>query len=152
MQRHDKILVAATIGLLAYTFLLSFLGPVLSALQTNKTLGNTGSVKAIGVAVYWYSNGTSPVTSFNWGMVSPGTTMNITCYIKNPGNQPETLSMNTSNWNPANATTYITLSWNLAGQTLNSGQIKQAVFTLQILAPVTGITNFSFDVTIAGTG
>jgi hypothetical protein len=152
MQRNDKVLVAATIGLLAYTLLLSFLGPALSALQANKTLGNTGSVKAIGVAVYWYGNGTGPVTSFNWGMVNPGTIMNITCYIKNPGNQPETLSMNTSNWNPANATTYITLSWNLAGQTLNSGQIKQAVFTLQILASVIGITNFSFDVAIAGTG
>ena len=152
MQRHDKILVAATIGLLAYTFLLSFLGPVVSSLVANKTLGNTGSVKAVGVAVYWNSNGTTPVTSFNWGMLDPNSTKTQTCYIKNEGNSVLTLSMTTSNWNPSNAVQYMKFSWNLGGQTLNAGQIKPATFTLQIFANVTGITNFSFDVTIVGTG
>lgn len=152
MQRHDKILVAATIGLLTYAFLLSSLGPVVSSVVTNKKVGNTGSVKAVGVGVYWNSNGTNPVTSFNWGMVDPDSTKTITCYIKNEGNSVLTLSMSTSNWNPSNAPTYMAFSWNLAGQTLNAGQTKQAIFTLQIFANVTGITNFSFDVTIVGTG
>jgi hypothetical protein len=153
MQRHDKILVAATIGLLAYTCLLSFLGPVVSSLVTNKTLGNTGSVNAVGVGVYWNSTGTNPVTSFNWGMLDPNSTKTITCYIKNEGNQVLTLSMTTANWNPSTATQYMTFSWNLGGQTINPGQIKQAIFTLQIFANATsgGITNFSFDVTIIGT-
>jgi len=152
MQRHDKILVAATAGLLAYAFLLSFLGPVVSSLVTNKTLGNSGSVKAIGVAVYWNSDGTNPVTSFNWGMLDPNSTKTQTCYIKNEGNSVLTLSMTTSNWVPLNAPQYMKLSWNLGGQTLSAGQTKQAIFTLQIFANVTGITNFSFDVTIVGTG
>ena len=152
MQKHDKIIVAATVGLLTYTFLLSFLGPVVSSLVANKTLGNTGSVKAIGVGVYWNSNGTNPVTTFNWGMLDPNSTKTTTCYLKNEGNSVLTLSMSTANWNPASATQYMTFSWNLGGQTLNPGQIKQAIFTLQISASVTGITNFSFDVTIVGTG
>jgi hypothetical protein len=151
MQRHDKILIAATVGLLAYTLLLSFLGPVVSSLVTNKTLGNTGTVKAIGVGVYWNSTGTNPVTTFNWGMLDPNSTKSITCYIKNEGNQLVTLSMYASNWNPTNATQYMTFSWNLGAQTLNPGQIKQAIFTLTISASIKGITNFSFDVTIVGT-
>lgn len=152
MQRHDKIVVAATVGLLAYTLLLFSLGPVVSSLLTTKTLGNTGSVKAVGVGVYWNSNGTNPVTSFNWGMLNPNSTESITCYIENSGNAVLTLSMSTANWNPSNATLYMTFGWNLGGQTLNPGQIKQAVFTLQVSASVTGITNFSFDVIIVGTG
>jgi hypothetical protein len=156
MQRHDKILVAATIGLLAYTCLLSFLGPVVSSLVANKTLGNTGSVRAIGVNVYWnYTGGTlsNPVTSFSWGMLDPNSTKTLTCYVNNGGNSVLTLSMTMSNPSPSNALQYMKLSWNLGGQTLNAGQTKQAIFTLQIFANATsgGITNFSFDVTIIGT-
>ena len=150
MQKHDKILVAATIGLLMYTFMLSFLGPAMSSLTANKKVGNTGSVRAVGVGVYWNSNGTNPVTSFSWGMVDPNSTQTITCYIKNEGNAVLTLSMSTSNWNPASEPHYLTFSWNLGAQTINPGQIKQAIFTLQISASVTGFTTFSFDVTIVG--
>lgn len=151
MQRHDKILAVATIGLLTYTFLLSSLGPAVSSLVTNKTVGNSGSVKAIGVNVYWNSNGTGPVTSFNWGMFDPDSTKTQTCYIKNEGNTALTLSMSTSNWSPINAPNYMKFSWNVGGQTVNPGQIKQATFTLQVFANVTGINTFSFDTTIVGT-
>jgi hypothetical protein len=150
MKKQDSIVVIATVGLLAYTLLLSFIGPVVSSLQTNKTLGNQGSVKAVGVGVYWNSNGTSPVTSFNWGMIDPNSTKSITCYVKNEGNQILTLSMSASNWNPSNCTQYMTLSWNLSGATLNPGQIKTATFTLAVSASIKGITSFSFDLTIVG--
>jgi len=150
MKKHDKILIIATVGLLAYTLLLSFLGPVVSSLQTSKTLGNQGSVKAVGVGVYWNSNGTNPVSSFNWGMLDPNSTKSITCYVKNEGNQILTLSMSASNWNPANATQFMTLSWNLGGSTLNPGQTRTATFTLVISASIQGITTFSFDITIVG--
>ena len=151
MKKQDSIVVVASVGLLIYTLALSFLGPALSAIQTNKTFGNQGSVKAIGVGVYWNSNGTNPVSSFNWGMLDPGTTKNITCYIKNEGNNVVTLSMSTSNWNPSNATQFMTLIWNLQGTTVNPGQIRTAKFALTVSASIAGITNFSFDITIIGT-
>ncbi|MEM2111555.1 MAG: hypothetical protein QXX08_06725 [Candidatus Bathyarchaeia archaeon] len=152
MKRHDSILVVACVGLLVYALLLSFLGPVVSSLLTNKTVANQGTITAIGVGVYWNSNGTNAVTSFNWGMIDPGGNKSITCYIKNEGTRMVTLTMYTSNWSPTNATQYMTFSWNLEGQTLNPGQIKQAIFTLQVSASIQGITNFSFDVTIVGSG
>jgi hypothetical protein len=152
MQRHDKILVAATTGLLVYTLLLSFLGPTVASLVASAKVGNTGSVKAIGVGVYSDSLCTSPVTSFTWGMLNPNSTSTKTCYIKNSGNSNVTLSMSTSNWIPSNASSYITFNWNLQNQILTSGQVKQATFTLTVSSSVTGITNFSFDITIVGTG
>jgi len=152
MQRHDSIVVIAAIGFLVYTLLLSTLGPVVSSLLTNRTIGNTGSVRAVGVGVYWDYNGTSTVNAFDWGFIEPGANKTITCYVKNVGNQVVTLSMSTSNWNPQNATQFMTLSWNREGTTLNPGQIITATFTLAVSASTQGITNFSFDVTITGSG
>jgi hypothetical protein len=150
MKRQDKIVVTAAIVLLAYTLSLSLLGPVVSSLQTNKTIASSGSVRAMGVGVYWNSNGTNPVTSLNWGMISPNSTESETCYIENTGNQTLTLSMSASSWSPANCTLFMQLSWNLTGATLSGGQTKAALFSLEVLPSVEGITAFSFDVTIVG--
>ncbi len=150
MKKQDKMLVIAALGLLSYTLLLSFLGPVVSSLQASKKLGNQGTVTAVGVGVYWNANGTNAVTSFNWGTINPNSSESITCYIKNTGNQVLTLSMSASNWNPQNCTQFMTFSWNLSGSTLNPGQIKTATFTLAVSASTQGITSFSFDVTIIG--
>jgi len=150
MNRQDKIVVIATVVFLTYTLSLSVLGPVVSSLQTNKTIGSSGSIKAIGVGVYSDSGCTSPLKSLNWGMISPNSTQSISCYIKNTGNQTLTLSMSTSNWNPANCTKYMTFTWNLQNATITSGQVKSAAFTLMVSATIQGITNFSFNVTIAG--
>ncbi|MBX5327652.1 MAG: hypothetical protein ACQXXH_01500 [Candidatus Bathyarchaeia archaeon] len=152
MEKYDKIVVAATMGFLIYALLLSLFGPVVSSLLTNKTFGNAGTVKAIGVEVFWDNNCTQPVTSFNWGTVDPNSTKSISAYIKNTGNYVVTLSMYTSNWTPSSATNYMTLTWDRESATLNAGQVLKATFTLTISASITGITNFSFDITIVGSG
>jgi hypothetical protein len=151
MKKQDKMVVIAAVGLLSYALLLSFLGSVVSSLQTNKMLGNSGSVSAVGpLGVYWNPNGTNATTSFNWGTITPNSTKSIACYVKNQGNQTLTLSMSTSNWNPSNCTQFMTLNWNLTGSTLNPGQIKTAKFTLAASALIQGIYSFSFDVIVAG--
>ena len=150
MKKQDKIVVIATILFLSYTLSLSLLGPVVSSLQTNKTIGSSGSIRAIGVGVYSDSGCTTPLKSLNWGTISPNSTQNIMCYVKNTGNTTLTLSMSASNWNPANCTKFMTISWNLQNATLNAGQNKQAAFTLAVSPSIQGITNFSFNVTIIG--
>jgi hypothetical protein len=150
MQKHESMVIGASIGFLVYSLLLSALGPVVSTLQTNRTFGNTGSVKAIGVGVYWDQSCTNTVQSFNWGMIEPNSTQSLVCYVRNEGDQIVTLTMYTSNWNPASAAQYITLSWNLQNATLNVGQVRTATFTLAVSASVQGITSFSFDTTIIG--
>ena len=150
MNRQDKIVVTAAIVLLAYALSLSLLGPVVSSLQTNKTIASSGSVRAIGVGVYWNANGTNPVTSLNWGMINPNSTQSKICYIENTGNQTLTLSMSTSSWSPANCTLFMQFGWNLTGATLSAGQTKAALLSLEVLPSVEGITTFSFDVTIIG--
>jgi hypothetical protein len=149
LKSKEFIVAGATIALVAYVLVLSLAG---AAVQTSKTLSNSGSVKGVGVGIYQYQNCTSPVTSINWGMLNPGASVNDTVYIRNEGNTPATLSMTTSNWNPSNASSYITLNWNYGGQTLSVNQVIQVKFTLTISSSISGITNFSFSITIVGSG
>lgn len=152
MERKEKLVLGAAGALILYTLALSTLGPVVLAALGNKTVPNSGSVKAVGVGVYSDSACTNAVSSISWGAIDPGTNVNRTVYIKNEGNAPVTMAMTKSNWNPASALNYITLNWDYGGQTMSVNQVVQVKLTLAVSSSVTGITNFSFDITITATG
>ena len=116
-----------------------------------RTISNTGNVAAVGVGVFWDSGCTNAVSSIDWGALEPGAATDVTIYVKNEGSIVVVLSMTTDNWNPASASSYMTLSWNRENYVLNSGSIVSAVLTLSISSGISGITNFSFDVTVTGT-
>jgi hypothetical protein len=151
-HKHEIMVAVAALILVVYALSLSMYGQVLSAVQTNKTLSNTGAIQAVGVGVYSDQACTSPVSSISWGTISPGSNVNKTVYIRNEGNAAATLSMTTSNWSPANASNYMTLKWNYGGQSLAVNQVVQVMFTLSVSSSITGITSFSFTITITATG
>jgi hypothetical protein len=127
-------------------------GVLVSALLVaNRTVPNSGSVKAVGVGVYWNSACTNETTSINWGFLDPNTTRSYTVYIKNNGTIPVTLSVATSNWNPSSASTYLALNWNCTSYRLANGGVVTGVLALTISPNINGITSFGFDVTIIGT-
>ena len=124
----------------------------LARLQRSTTIGSSGTVKAVGVGVYWDSECTNRVSSINWGMVEPDSINNATVYIKNESNAPVTLSLGTENWNPTNASNYMTLSWDYGGQEIGVDEVVQVMLSLSVYSGIEGITNFSFDIIIVGTG
>jgi len=154
LKSKEFIVAGATLTLVTYVLALSLVGQVLSALQTTRTVSNTGTVKAIGVGVYWESGCINPVTLINWTTLEPGQKVNKTVYIKNTSNVPVTLSMTTpySSWNPPTASNYITCTWNSEGKSLNVNQVTPAVLTLSVRNNITGITTFSFNIVIIGSG
>jgi hypothetical protein len=138
---------------------IAFTGIVLSVLAASlltayQSVPSTGNVKAVGVGVYSDSGCNNNVTSIDWGLLTPGATINKTVYIRNNGNVPVTLNITTNSWNPASAHTYITLSWNREGYVLGTGQstrVTQALLTLSVSFNTIGITSFSFNIIITGT-
>src|SRR5664280_2122671 len=80
-----------------------------------------------------------------------GTATTQTVYIKNTGNIPETLTITTNNWNPTNATSSLTLTWNRQNTILNAGTSIQATLTLTAASNTGSLTTFSCDVTLTGT-
>jgi hypothetical protein len=125
---------------------------VSGVLQSSRTITSTGTIKAIGVEVYWNSDGTGPVTSIDWGNPEPNETVTKTVYVENTGNSDMTLSLVVSNWTPTGADTYLTVTWDREDHLLGAGEIAAAVITLTVSADITGIDTFSFDMVIEGTG
>ena len=152
MGPRGLVLTAAFVITVVSAIFVLLNGTVMGTLLGRVTLPNVGSVKAIGVGVYWDSSCSNQVTSINWGTVQPGSTKNMNVYIKNEGNAPETLSLETQNWSPAIASTYISLTWDYNGQVINVGGVIQVKLTLSVLNAIEGVTNFSFDIVITGSG
>ena len=151
MISQRKILLTATaITLLVVT--IGFSGTIKALLTRSVSVPSVGTVKAIGVGVYW-DNGCSNVTSsIDWGVIEPGATTNVTLYIRNEGNAAVTLSLTTANWDPSEASNFMTLEWDYDGRTLNPNEVIQVTLALSVSSSIEGITSFSFDIIITGSG
>ena len=141
------------LGLISVVILAVASGLVVSGLLTvSKTLSSTGTVKAINVEVYWDSSCTQVVNSIDWGIPGLGDTVSQTVYVKNDGNAPMNVILSASGWSPVGADTYLGVSWDREGASIAAGEVLQAVITMDVSSSITGITNFSFDIVIEGTG
>jgi hypothetical protein len=152
LERRRKVVLEMSLALLLGALAVGILGTVSSALQTSRTISNMGLVRGIGVGIYWDSACTNQTSSVNWGLLDPGSNKTVTIYVRNEGNVAATLSKTAQNWNPSSASTYITLNWNYAGQTLAVYQVLQVNLSLTVSPTISGITNFTFDITVTATG
>ena len=143
---------AAITVVLMVSIMIAFNGTIKALVTKTIALPSQGTVKAIGVGVYWDNNGSNRVSLIDWGVMEPGQGRNVTVYIRNEGNIVMTLSMNTTNWNPSTASNYIGLSWNYNGQAIDPGVVIQVALTLSVSSNITGISSFSFDILITGSG
>ncbi len=124
---------------------------VFAVLQANKTFSNTGAITTVNVGAFSDSGCTQVLSTVDWGTITPGTQASKTIYIKNTGTTMVSLNMTVNSWNPANASSYMTLTWNQEGTVLNVGNFVATVLTLTVSSGVSGITNFGFNATITGT-
>lgn len=121
---------------------------------TQRSIPSKGTVyvKVLGVEVYWDPECTSAVTEIDWGVLKPSDSSTKTLYVKNTGNAAVTLSMATENWSPASAGIFITITWDAEEITLDVGAALAARIILSVSAEISGISDFSVDIVIAGSG
>ena len=141
----------ATIGTVLVIAVMGLMVSALGTLVATRTISNSGSVTAVGVGVYSDIGCTTALSTISWGPLNPSDVKAYTMYVKNTGTVSVTLTMTTGNWNPSSASSYITLTWNQEKYVLPAGQVVQAVLTLSVSSSVSGVTTFSFDITITGT-
>lgn len=115
-------------------------------------ISNVVAIKTVGVSVWHDVNLTIQVSFIDWGVIGPSENRTVVCYVKNEANVLSTLSLTTESWQPTNATTWISLSWNLEGATIQVGEALQADLTLTVSQNIENITTFSFDIVILGSG
>jgi hypothetical protein len=141
-----------SIGAFVVVAVVLLMTSVLAILMSNTSVPNSGEIKGINVSVYQNSACTIPLSSWNWGVLEPGSSTLKTMYVKNEGNMPMTLNLTTITWTPSGAATYITITWNREGAVVTAGSNVQANVTLAVSPSITGITSFSFTMVITGTG
>lgn len=147
-----RIRIKPLMVIFTFVLILFLITQVTSVITASRTIPNVGSLKTVGVGVYWDAALTNSVASIDWGTLDPGATKDVTFYIRNEGNSAATLTMNAVNWSPSTASNYMTLTWNYGGQSINVGASVQVKLTLSVSASATGITNFGFDISINANG
>lgn len=141
LTKGKLVLTLVVLGLILFAFML---------LVTTNTITNISAVEANGVGVYWDSNCTDRVFSIDWGNLTPGSVKSIVVYIRNEVEEPIYLMISTTNWNPSEASDYMTLRWDYTGHRMNPGENLQITLTFSVTRHVEGISSFSFDILITG--
>lgn len=112
----------------------------------------TGRIKLVGLKAYADPEGTKEVSVIDWGLIPPGGLSQTTLYLKSVSTVPSNLTLTTEAWVPKPAASYITLTWDYDGSSLQPGEIRAVLFTLNVSPGITGITEFSFDIVITAAG
>ena len=124
----------------------------IAVMQWTQRIPSSAAVKAVGVGIYKDVNFTVSVTQIDWGIVEPGQSKNFSAYIVNRSNVPITLTMRTENWNPANASNFIALTWNYNGNKIAVNDYVYVTFVLSLDQAVSEIDSFSFTIVVTGSG
>jgi len=82
------------------------------------------------IAIYQDSNCTSPVYQVDWGSLEPGMTRDTTMYIRNIGEGKVELSLDATNWRPANISNYLNLTWSYSGAAVFPSETVKVTLTL----------------------
>jgi hypothetical protein len=148
----SKVSISSLKVIAAVILILALTTQAMSLVLTSKTISNSGSVKTVGLGVYWDAALTNTVSSIGWGTINPGSNSNATVYIRNEGDTAVNLTMSTVNWNPSTASNYVTLTSDYGGQSIGAVGVIVVKLTLSVSASTTGITTFSFDINIVASG
>jgi len=140
-------------GLVIPLALLFVLASVSLAQQTfQQEVASSGTIKTIGVTLFWDNACTNKVTSVSWGTITPGGSVDKYVYVRNDGTTTATLSMSYSSWVPATAASYMIFRWNCSNHALLRNAITCAKLTLTVQPNTTGVADFSFMIFIQAAG
>lgn len=139
------IYLVAFIGIIAL-----ITGASVNALaQYDASFHTTGTIKTPpNISVYSNAALTMQLEVIDWGTQEPGEHIGQITFIKNTGSYPIQLSLYTSDWTPAQAQSYMTVTWDYDLSVLQPNEVKQVWINLDISDTITGITDFSFDIHI----
>jgi hypothetical protein len=149
-----KLKISVTTSVIALVILAIALSlTTFAAISTSQNVSTNGTVStSANLSVYSNSACTLPISSINWGNLTVGGNITQTVYVKNTGSGLSlSLSMTTSNWNPAGANGPITITWNKEGTRINPGTSVAATLTLNTNSNIVDVTNFDVQITITGT-
>lgn len=144
----QKFNVGIIIALIASGILLTITATGL--LTGSQTVPVSGTISTVNVGVYTDAACSQNCTNLNLGTVLPGDSVEQIIYIKNTGTTTVTLSMTVNNWNPTNANSYLSLTWNRENTILAPEESIQATLTLTSTEEANNLSSFGCALTFTG--
>jgi len=142
--RLKKIALALALAL--------FIASAIATMQFTFSIPNRAKVKGVGLSIWWDYDCTQPVEYIDWGIIEPNETKTALVYIRSRSNVDITLSLTTEDWNPQNASKYITLTWDYNDEPLSPKEVTPIRFYLHVSPDVTGIEDFTFTIVVHASG
>jgi hypothetical protein len=118
-------------------------GLTAAALLYQARIPASGVMKAVGLEVYEDATCTVRLENIDWGLVAPGDSKSVTCYIKSGSNVEAELFLTSESWEPAEAAGFIIVSWDHEGAVLAAGTVAAAELTLHVDATISGVEAFN---------
>jgi len=146
VQHRNRLLPVATLA----TAVLMLTANWVVVEANRKGVSNQGKLEAVDLVLYWDSACANKTVAVDWGPFSPGASSSVTLYVRNEGDSAVKLNLTTCNWNPADASELITLTWDREGQIIEPQTVAAATLSLSVPASISGITGFSFDTIVTG--
>ena len=166
--RDQKRAILLFASVAAVTISLSIIIPALLDTTTHVNFLSVGTIRTIGVKVYYDPNLQNVTTSIRWGVIYLGSSSNVTLYIKSTSNAESVLYLQAANWTflnsknaivsgPNETTPYLTLAWNYNNTVINPAQTIPVTLTLSVADSPSfyqfilnkDVTSFSFDIIIS---
>ena len=140
--------IALVTALVIFGIFFSFYGSGILATATRGT--SKAITKTFEIRLYIDRACTQPLTSIDWGIITPGQFKTRTFYIKNLSKFPMELSLTSTNWTPATANGPLKLTWDLEGTRLSGNKVTMATLTLTLSSGVNGVEAFNVDIVLSG--
>lgn len=110
-------------------------------------MARASSVESEGLRVLW-GNGTE-VETVDWGTLSPGASRSISVEVVNEEDYPVTVEVDTTNWDPLEASTCISLTLNPRGVIIEPDSSRELELVLYSSEDC-DFVDFSFDTVLTG--
>jgi hypothetical protein len=133
----------------------------------NLHLPSVGTIHISGVKVYSDETLKNETTQILWGTIYPGSSTNVTLYVRSVSNVKTTLALKTANWTflnssgmivygTSNNTPYMNLTWNYSNTIVNPGETIPVTLTLTTAGATDfveflvnkEVKEFTFDISI----
>ena len=150
-----------TILLILITVMITLVISVITSIWLSRTINfhvsSLATIKTLGVEAYWDRSLENKTEKVDWGTIQLGSSQNVTFHVRSISNIETTLNLNATNWNPANISRYMNLTWNYNGTTVRPSEIIQITLTLSASSSSDFITylitnnvkEFSFEIIIS---
>ena len=170
LRSHKKTILLITTAVVATLAVSSLISIWLSSIS-DLEFPSIGTIVFEGVEGYWdidLTNKTGAEAPYDWGLICPGATSNLTLYLRSISNVDTELRHVETNWTfrnstdgavapPANISQFMYVMWDYDNSTVHPGETRRAILTLhaESSSPFIEflITNdviaFSFDMTIS---